>query len=151
VNRAFPFVSSDEADDIIDVQTPVLFQLVITTLISLKPTFPIGSYLEVLTKTITLQVHSKNFNVGVQALMLLDKISSKNQIASDRFYRALYSKLLLPAAMNTSKVRKLVKFSPLGQKCLIFYSYSPCRFLLTSLFSGRNVYCTYSKSNEKGC
>ncbi|KAB2613124.1 hypothetical protein D8674_035440 [Pyrus ussuriensis x Pyrus communis] len=76
VNRAFPFVSSNEADDIVEVQTPMLFQL----------------------------VHSKNFNVGVQALMLLDKISSKNQIVSDRFYRALYSKLLLPAAMNTSKV-----------------------------------------------
>ncbi|KAF5931690.1 hypothetical protein HYC85_027861 [Camellia sinensis] len=75
VNRAFPFVSSNEADDIIEVQTPMLFQL----------------------------VHSKNFNVGVQALMLLDKISSKNQILSDRFYRALYSKLLLPAAMNSSK------------------------------------------------
>ncbi|GAU24328.1 hypothetical protein TSUD_49170 [Trifolium subterraneum] len=27
VNRAFPFVSSNEADDIIDVQTPALFQL----------------------------------------------------------------------------------------------------------------------------
>ncbi|XP_014516583.1 CCAAT/enhancer-binding protein zeta [Vigna radiata var. radiata] len=80
VNRAFPFVSSNEADDIVDVQTPVLFQL----------------------------VHSKNFNVGVQALMLLDKISSKNQIASDRFYRALYSKLLLPAAMYTSKAEMFI-------------------------------------------
>lgn len=50
-----------------------------------------------------MQVHSKNFNVGIQALMHLDKISSKNQIVSDRFYRALYSKLLLPAAMNSSK------------------------------------------------
>ncbi|KAK9290330.1 hypothetical protein L1049_008497 [Liquidambar formosana] len=75
VNRAFPFVSTNETDDVIEVQTPMLFQL----------------------------VHSKNFNVGVQALMLLDKISSKNQIVSNRFYRALYSKLLLPAAMNTSK------------------------------------------------
>lgn len=75
VNRAFPYVSSNEADDIVEAQTPMLFQL----------------------------VHSKNFNVGVQALMLLDKISSKNQIVSDRFYRALYSKLLLPSAMNTSK------------------------------------------------
>lgn len=28
VNRAFPFVSSDEADDVIEVQTPMLFQLV---------------------------------------------------------------------------------------------------------------------------
>ncbi|GAA0147296.1 DNA-binding transcription factor [Lithospermum erythrorhizon] len=75
VNRAFPYVSSNEADDIVEVQTPILFQL----------------------------VHSKNFNVGVQALILLEKISSKNQIVSDRFYRALYAKLLLPAAMNSSK------------------------------------------------
>ncbi|XP_051135888.1 protein SLOW WALKER 2 [Andrographis paniculata] len=75
VNRAFPFVSSDEADDVLQVQTPLLFKL----------------------------VHSKNFNVGVQALMLLDKISSKNQIVSDRFYCALYSKLLLPAMINSSK------------------------------------------------
>lgn len=28
VNRAFPFVSSDEADDVIQAHTPVLFQLV---------------------------------------------------------------------------------------------------------------------------
>lgn len=75
VNRAFPFVSSDESEKIIETQTPILFQL----------------------------VHSRSFNVGVQALMLLDKISTRNQIVSDRFYRALYSKLLLPAAMNSSK------------------------------------------------
>ncbi|MBA0779268.1 hypothetical protein Gotri_003536, partial [Gossypium trilobum] len=79
VNRAFPYVSSNEADDIVDIETPILFQL----------------------------VHSKNFNVGVQALMLLDKISSKNQVVSDRFYRALYSKLLLPAAMNSSKASEV--------------------------------------------
>ncbi|GMY34838.1 protein SLOW WALKER 2 [Fagus crenata] len=80
VNRAFPFVSSNEADDIIEVQTPTLFKL----------------------------VHSKNFNVGVQVLMLLDKISSKNQIVSDRFYRALYAKLLLPAVLNSSKVEMFI-------------------------------------------
>lgn len=28
VNRAFPFVCGDEADEIIDVQTPMLFRLV---------------------------------------------------------------------------------------------------------------------------
>ncbi|GLU14192.1 hypothetical protein SLE2022_307760 [Rubroshorea leprosula] len=80
VNRAFPYVSSNEADDVIEMQTPMLFKL----------------------------VHSKNFNVGVQALMLLDKISSKSQIVSDRFYRALYSKLLLPAAMNSSKAEMFI-------------------------------------------
>ncbi|KAG2321781.1 hypothetical protein Bca52824_014994 [Brassica carinata] len=80
VNRAFPYVSTDEADDIIESQTPVLFKL----------------------------VHSKNFNVGVQSLMLLDKISSKNKIVSDRFYRALYSKLLLSSAMNSSKAEMFI-------------------------------------------
>lgn len=55
-----------------------------------------------------LQVHSKNFNVGVQALMLLHKISSKNQIVSDRFYRALYSKLLLPSVMTSSKASQVI-------------------------------------------
>nr|GEW77871.1 CCAAT/enhancer-binding protein zeta [Tanacetum cinerariifolium] len=74
INRAFGFVSNNEADDVVEAQTPMLFQL----------------------------VHSKNFNVGVQALMLIFKISSKNQIVSDRFYRALYSKMLLPSALNTS-------------------------------------------------
>ncbi|CAN0877761.1 Protein SLOW WALKER 2 [Linum grandiflorum] len=80
VNRAFPYVSSTEADDIVESQTPMLFQL----------------------------VHSNNFNVGVQALMLLDKISSKNQIVSDRFYRSLYAKLLLPASMNSSKAKMFI-------------------------------------------
>ena len=28
VNRAFPYVSINEADDIIDIETPMLFQLV---------------------------------------------------------------------------------------------------------------------------
>lgn len=61
-------------------------------------------------KAFTMQVHSKNFNVGVQALMLLDKISSKNQVVSDRFYRALYDKLRLPAALNSSKASKFGSF-----------------------------------------
>ncbi|WVZ66608.1 hypothetical protein U9M48_015800 [Paspalum notatum var. saurae] len=75
VNRALPFVASSEVDDIVEVQTPILFRL----------------------------VHAENFNVGVQALMLLFQISTKNQIASDRFYRALYAKLLSPAAVTSSK------------------------------------------------
>ncbi|KAI4387338.1 hypothetical protein MLD38_005178 [Melastoma candidum] len=80
VNRAFPYVSSDEIDDVVESQTPLLFKM----------------------------VHSENFNVGLQALMLLDKISSKNQIVSDRFYRALYSKLLLPSAMYSSKAEMFI-------------------------------------------
>lgn len=115
INRAFPYVSSTEADDIIEVQTPMLFRLVIFLLFvilgckqSISVVILLSTDIAILTEHVptfilTVQVHSKNFNVGVQALMLLDKISSKNQIVSDRFYRALYSKLLLPAAMNSSK------------------------------------------------
>ncbi|KAF5194073.1 CCAAT/enhancer-binding protein zeta [Thalictrum thalictroides] len=76
VNRAFNFVASDKVDDFVEVQTPILFKL----------------------------VHSKNINVGLGALLFLEKVSSRNQVVSDRFYRALYSKFLLPAAMNSSKV-----------------------------------------------
>jgi hypothetical protein len=42
--------------------------------------------------------------------MLLFQISTKNQIASDRFYRALYAKLLSPAAVTSSKVPFLCAF-----------------------------------------
>ncbi|AES94857.2 putative CCAAT-binding factor [Medicago truncatula] len=140
VNRAFPFVSSDEADDIVDVQTPVLFQL----------------------------VHSKNFNVGVQALMLLDKISSKNQIASDRFYRALYSKLLLPAAMNTSKAEMFIalilramkrdvnlkRVAAFSKRLLQIALQQPpqyacaCLFLLSELFKARPPLWNTALQNE---
>ncbi|CAG7904446.1 unnamed protein product [Brassica rapa] len=77
VNRAFPYVSTDEADDIIDSQTPVLFKL----------------------------VHSKNFNVGVQSLMLLDKISSKNKIAE------MFIGLLLRAMKNDINIKRVAAFS----------------------------------------
>ncbi|KAF9689828.1 hypothetical protein SADUNF_Sadunf01G0133100 [Salix dunnii] len=77
VNRAFPYVSSVEADDIIEVQTPTLFQL----------------------------VHSKNFNVGIQALMLLDKISSKNQIAE------MFIGLLLRAMKSDVNLKRVAAFS----------------------------------------
>ncbi|CAI8586787.1 unnamed protein product [Vicia faba] len=140
VNRAFPFVSSNEADDVVDVQTPVLFQL----------------------------VHSKNFNVGVQALMLLDKISSKNQIASDRFYRALYSKLLLPAVMNTSKAEMFIalilramkrdvnikRVAAFSKRLLQVALQQPpqyacaCLFLLSELFKARPPLWNTALQNE---
>lgn len=117
VNRAFPFVSGDEADGVIEVQTPMLFQLVCLAMLgnlflcaTLMDEWCRFYYMDVKLDFhlnymyFDFQVHSKNFNVGVQALMLLHKISSKNQIVSDRFYRALYSKLLLPAAISSSKV-----------------------------------------------
>lgn len=51
-----------------------------------------------------MQVHSDNFNVAVQALMLLHQLLLKNQAVSERFYRALYSVLLSPSLTSSNKV-----------------------------------------------
>lgn len=51
-----------------------------------------------------MKVHSDNFNVAVQALMLLHQLLLKNQAVSDRFYRALYSVLLSPSLTTSNKV-----------------------------------------------
>ncbi|XP_024383278.1 protein SLOW WALKER 2 [Physcomitrium patens] len=75
VNRAFPYVATDDVNSIIEEHTPVLFRL----------------------------VHSDNFNVAVQALMLLHQLLQKNQAVSERFYRALYSVLLSPSLTTSNK------------------------------------------------
>jgi hypothetical protein len=53
---------------------------------------------------VTWQVHSSNFNVAVQALMLLHQLMLKNQAVSERFYRALYAILLSSSLTKSSKV-----------------------------------------------
>jgi ribosome biogenesis protein MAK21 len=47
--------------------------------------------------------HSGNFNTGIQALLLIQQISSSRSIANDRFYRTLYESLLDPRLVNSSK------------------------------------------------
>ncbi|GIZ40227.1 hypothetical protein CKM354_000357700 [Cercospora kikuchii] len=47
--------------------------------------------------------HSANFNTSVQALMLLQQISSRKHLGADRFYRTLYESLLDPRLFNSSK------------------------------------------------
>ncbi|CAH8354607.1 unnamed protein product, partial [Eruca vesicaria subsp. sativa] len=88
--------------------------------------FPYVSTNEAQTPVIFKLVHSKNFNVGVHSLILLDKISSKNKIVSDKFYRALYSKLLLSSAMNSSKESSILLSSvfllSITLKCLLGFS-----------------------------
>ncbi|PPS15049.1 hypothetical protein GOBAR_AA05528 [Gossypium barbadense] len=51
-----------------------------------------------------MKVHSKNFNVGVQALMLLDKISSKNQAE-------MFIGLLLRAMKSDVNLKRVSAFS----------------------------------------
>ncbi|XP_024524800.1 CCAAT/enhancer-binding protein zeta [Selaginella moellendorffii] len=76
VNKAFRFVTEDSAENIIEEHTPSLFLL----------------------------AHSTNFNVAVQALLLLHQILAKHQTVSERFYRALYSVMLSPALLKSSKI-----------------------------------------------
>jgi ribosome biogenesis protein MAK21 len=47
--------------------------------------------------------HSSNFNTSIQALMLIQQLSSTHQISTDRFYRTLYESLLDPRLATSSK------------------------------------------------
>lgn len=73
VNRAFPF--ADTSDPTFEKQIDTLFRV----------------------------THSANFNTAVQALMLLQQISSTKHYGADRFYRTLYESLLDPRLIGSSK------------------------------------------------
>jgi ribosome biogenesis protein MAK21 len=47
--------------------------------------------------------HSANFNTGIQALLLIQHLSTSKNMASDRFYRTLYESLLDPRLVTSSK------------------------------------------------
>jgi ribosome biogenesis protein MAK21 len=73
VNRAFPF--ADTSDPTFERQIDTLFRV----------------------------THSANFNTAVQALMLLQQISSAKNYGADRFYRTLYESILDPRLIGSSK------------------------------------------------
>jgi ribosome biogenesis protein MAK21 len=47
--------------------------------------------------------HSSNFNTGIQALLLIQHLSTARNLGSDRFYRTLYESLLDPRLITSSK------------------------------------------------
>lgn len=47
--------------------------------------------------------HSSNFNTSIQALMLIQQLSSSHPRSVDRFYRTLYESLLDPRLLTSSK------------------------------------------------
>ncbi|TKA74700.1 hypothetical protein B0A55_05091 [Friedmanniomyces simplex] len=73
VNRAFPFADTN------------------------NPTF------EKQMDTIFRVAHSSNFNTAIQALMLIQQISSTKHYGAERFYRTLYESLLDPRLYSSSK------------------------------------------------
>ncbi|KAH8425932.1 RNA-binding ribosome biosynthesis protein MAK21 [Aspergillus melleus] len=73
VNRAYPFTSSDT--ERLSKHIDTLFRI----------------------------THSSNFNTSIQALMLIQQLTSTHQVAADRFYRTLYESLLDPRVATSSK------------------------------------------------
>ncbi|KAL6239869.1 hypothetical protein BDW75DRAFT_197582 [Aspergillus navahoensis] len=73
VNRAYPFTSSNT--DRLSKHIETLFRI----------------------------THSSNFNTSIQALMLIQQLTSTHQVSSDRFYRTLYESLLDPRVATSSK------------------------------------------------
>ncbi|XP_037053926.1 CCAAT/enhancer-binding protein zeta-like [Peromyscus leucopus] len=73
VNRAYPY--SQIGDDKVREQVDTLFKV----------------------------LHVVNFNTSVQALMLLFQVMNSQQTISDRYYTALYRKMLDPGLMTCSK------------------------------------------------
>lgn len=47
--------------------------------------------------------HSANLNTGIQAMLLIQHLSSARSLAIDRFYRTLYESLLDPRLVTSSK------------------------------------------------
>ncbi|KIW06759.1 uncharacterized protein PV09_02449 [Verruconis gallopava] len=47
--------------------------------------------------------HSSNFNTGIQALILIQQISTTKHRSADRYYRTLYESLLDPRLISSSK------------------------------------------------
>uniref|UniRef100_A0A8C9PSE5 CCAAT/enhancer-binding protein zeta n=1 Tax=Spermophilus dauricus TaxID=99837 RepID=A0A8C9PSE5_SPEDA len=73
VNRAYPY--SETGDEKVKEQVDTLFKV----------------------------LHVVNFNTSVQALMLLFQVMNSQQTISDRYYTALYRKMLDPGLMMCSK------------------------------------------------
>ncbi|KAE8355583.1 CBF/Mak21 family-domain-containing protein [Aspergillus coremiiformis] len=73
VNRAYPFTNSDSERLSKHIET--LFRI----------------------------THSSNFNTSIQALMLIQQLTSSHQVSADRFYRTLYESLLDPRLATSSK------------------------------------------------
>ncbi|KXT13780.1 hypothetical protein AC579_6595 [Pseudocercospora musae] len=73
VNRAFPF--ADTSDPTFEQQLDTIFRV----------------------------AHASNFNTSIQALMLLQQISSRKHFAAERFYKTLYESLLDPRLFSSSK------------------------------------------------
>ncbi|KAF2862734.1 CBF-domain-containing protein, partial [Piedraia hortae CBS 480.64] len=82
-------------------------KMIAQVLIGVNRTFPYSdtdnAKFEQQLDTIFRVAHSSNFNTSVQALMLIQQISSTKRVAQDRFYKTLYTSLLDMRLLTSSK------------------------------------------------
>ncbi|WPT12707.1 Ribosome biogenesis protein NOC1 [Picochlorum sp. SENEW3] len=116
IRRAFPYVSAEEVEPLIDAHADALFKL----------------------------IHTGSFGVATQALLLLYQLMSSQSSISDRFYRALYSVLLsreLPtstkAPLFLSLFLKAIKDDVSNKRVISFLK----RLLQVSLAAPANFAC----------
>ncbi|KAK2872078.1 hypothetical protein FQN49_002580 [Arthroderma sp. PD_2] len=82
-------------------------KLVSAVLVGVNRAYPFTtSSFELLSKhldTLFRITNSSNFNTSIQALMLIQQLSSSHAVSADRFYRTLYESLLDPRIATSSK------------------------------------------------
>eukprot|EP00889_Picochlorum_renovo_P007097 jgi/Picre1/34127/NNA_001602.t1 len=125
IRRAFPYVSTDEVEPLIDAHADALFKL----------------------------IHTGSFGVATQALLLLYQLMSSQSSISDRFYRALYSVLLsreLPtstkAPLFLSLFLKAIKDDVSNKRVIAFLK----RLLQVSLLLLQTLRVDVSSQQEEG-
>lgn len=69
----------------------------------MKPLLTLFDSMENHLDTLFKIAHSANFNTGIQALLLIEHLSSSRNLATERFYRTLYESLLDPRLVTSSK------------------------------------------------
>lgn len=90
INRAFPFSQADSATYV--QKTPLICAI-------LTGSYSFETHLDTMFRI----THSSNFNTSIQALMLIQQISTTHHISTDRFLRTLYESLLDPRLLRSSK------------------------------------------------
>ena len=90
--------------EVLDEKNSKLFSALLT---GINRAFPFAqipaSVYEVHMETLFKITHSSNFNTSIQALVLINQVTVKAGLNSDRYYRTLYESLFDPRLVNSSK------------------------------------------------
>mgnify|MGYP003433828497 FL=1 len=91
-------------NEVLDEKNSKLFSALLT---GINRAFPFAqipaSVYEVHMETLFKITHSSNFNTSIQALVLINQVTVKAKLNSDRYYRTLYESLFDPRLVNSSK------------------------------------------------